>query len=169
MIDIKSMNQEELTAFFKELGEPGFRAKQVFQWMHRGAGSFDEMSNLSKSLREKLRENCYLYVPVVERKQVSALDGTIKYLWRLRDGNCIETVLMRYKHGNTLCISSQVGCRMGCKFCASTIGGRVRDLLPSELLGQVIAAEKDSGERISNIVMMGIGEPLDNYDNVIGF
>ena len=169
MIDIKSMNQEELTAFFKELGEPGFRAKQVFQWMHRGAGSFDEMSNLSKSLREKLRENCYLYVPVVERKQVSALDGTIKYLWRLRDGNCIETVLMRYKHGNTVCISCQVGCRMGCAFCASTRGGKVRDLTPSEMLDQVLFTQLDSGETISNIVLMGIGEPLDNYDTVMRF
>ena len=169
MIDIKSMNQEELTAFFKELGEPGFRAKQVFQWMHRGAGSFDEMSNLSKSLREKLRENCYLYVPTVERKQVSALDGTIKYLWRLRDGNCIETVLMRYKHGNTVCISCQVGCRMGCAFCASTRGGKVRDLTPSEMLDQVLFTQLDSGETISNIVLMGIGEPLDNYDTVMRF
>ena len=169
MIDIKSMDQEELTAFFKELGEPGFRAKQVFQWMHRGAGSFDEMSNLSKALREKLRENCYLYVPTVERKQVSALDGTIKYLWRLRDGNCIETVLMRYKHGNTVCISCQVGCRMGCAFCASTRGGKVRDLTPSEMLDQVLFTQLDSGETISNIVLMGIGEPLDNYDTVMRF
>lgn len=169
MIDIKSMDQEELTAFFKELGEPGFRAKQVFQWMHRGAASFDEMSNLSKALREKLRENCYLYVPTVERKQVSALDGTIKYLWRLRDGNCIETVLMRYKHGNTVCISCQVGCRMGCAFCASTRGGKVRDLTPSEMLDQVLFTQLDSGETISNIVLMGIGEPLDNYDTVMRF
>lgn len=169
MIDIKSMNQEELTAFFKELGEPGFRAKQVFQWMHRGAASFDEMSNLSKALREKLRENCYLYVPTVERKQVSAIDGTIKYLWRLRDGNCIETVLMRYKHGNTVCISCQVGCRMGCAFCASTRGGKVRDLTPSEMLDQVLFTQLDSGETISNIVLMGIGEPLDNYDTVMRF
>ena len=116
MTDLKSMNLEELTSFFKELGEPAFRAKQVFQWMHRGATSFDEMSNLSKALREKLTDQCYLTKPQVERKQVSAIDGTIKYLWRLMDGNCIETVLMRYKHGNTVCISCQVGCRMGCDF-----------------------------------------------------
>ena len=169
MIDIKSMNQEELAAYFKELGEPAFRAKQVFQWMHRGVTSFDEMSNLSKSLREKLKENCRLTYPTVERKQVSAMDGTIKYLWRLQDGNCIETVLMRYKHGNTVCISCQVGCRMGCAFCASTLGGKIRDLTPSEMLDQVLFTQLDSGEPISNIVLMGIGEPLDNYDTVMRF
>ena len=169
MVDIKSMNQEELASFLKELGEPAFRAKQVFQWMHRGVTSFDEMSNLSKSLREKLNEDCYLTSPVVERKQVSAIDGTIKYLWRLRDGNCIETVLMRYKHGNTVCISCQVGCRMGCAFCASTRGGKIRDLTPSEMLDQVLFTQLDSGETISNIVLMGIGEPLDNYDTVMRF
>ena len=169
MVDIKSMNQEELASFLKELGEPAFRAKQVFQWMHRGVTSFDEMSNLSKSLREKLNEHCYLTSPVVERKQVSAIDGTIKYLWRLRDGNCIETVLMRYKHGNTVCISCQVGCRMGCAFCASTRGGKIRDLTPSEMLDQVLFTQLDSGETISNIVLMGIGEPLDNFDTVMRF
>ena len=116
MTDIKSMNQEELSSFLKELGQPAFRAKQVFQWLHRGVRSFDEMTNLSKALREQLAQSCLLAPPTVERKQVSALDGTIKYLWRLHDGNCIETVLMRYKHGNTVCISSQVGCRMGCAF-----------------------------------------------------
>lgn len=169
MIDLKSMNQEELTSFLKELGEPSFRAKQIFQWMHRGVTSFDEMSNLSKSLREKLKERCYLTCPQVERKQVSQLDGTIKYLWKLRDGNCIETVLMRYKHGNTVCISCQVGCRMGCAFCASTLGGKIRDLTPSEMLDQVLFTQLDSGEVISNIVLMGIGEPLDNYDTVMRF
>ena len=169
MVDIKSMNQEELASFLKELGEPGFRAKQVFQWMHRGVTTFDEMSNLSKALREKLSAQCYLTSPVVERKQVSAIDGTIKYLWRLRDGNCIETVLMRYKHGNTVCISCQVGCRMGCAFCASTRGGKIRDLTPSEMLDQVLFTQLDSGETISNIVLMGIGEPLDNYDTVMRF
>ncbi len=169
MTDLKSMNLEELSSFLKELGEPAFRAKQVFQWMHRGATSFDEMSNLSKSLREKLDAQCYLTKPEVERKQVSAIDGTIKYLWRLRDGNCIETVLMRYKHGNTVCISCQVGCRMGCAFCASTLGGKIRDLTPSEMLDQVLFTQLDSGETISNIVLMGIGEPLDNYDTVMRF
>ena len=169
MTDLKSMNLEELTSFFKELGEPAFRAKQVFQWMHRGATSFDEMSNLSKALREKLNNQCYLTRPQVERKQVSAIDGTIKYLWRLMDGNCIETVLMRYKHGNTVCISCQVGCRMGCAFCASTLGGKIRDLTPSEMMDQVLFTQLDSGEPISNIVLMGIGEPLDNYDTVMRF
>jgi len=169
LTDIKSMNLEELGAYLKQLGEPAFRAKQVFQWMHRGATSFDEMSNLSKALREKLNINCYLTCPQVERKQVSAIDGTIKYLWRLRDGNCIETVLMRYKHGNTVCISCQVGCRMGCAFCASTLGGKIRDLTPSEMLDQVLFTQLDSGETISNIVLMGIGEPLDNYDTVMRF
>ena len=169
MIDLKSMTQEEMGEFFKELKQPAFRAKQVFQWLHRGAASFDEMSNLPKSLRQTLEEQCYITVPVVERKQVSKLDGTIKYLWRLRDGNCIETVLMRYKHGNTVCVSCQVGCNMGCVFCASTLGGKLRNLEPSEILDQVIFTQKDSGEEISNIVMMGIGEPLDNFDNVLRF
>ena len=167
-IDIASMTKAELCDFFKSIGEPKFRAEQVFSWISRGA-SIDEMTNLSKALREKLSEFCLDTLPRVEEKLVSQIDGTVKYLFKLYDGACIESVLMKYNHGSTLCISSQVGCRMGCKFCASTIGGRVRNLLPSELLGQVIAAEKDSGERISNIVMMGIGEPLDNYDNVIKF
>lgn len=169
MIDLKSMTQEEMTAYFKELKQPSFRAKQVFQWLHRGATSFEEMSNLPKALRQILEEQCYITVPVVERKQISKLDGTIKYLWRLRDGNCIETVLMRYKHGNTVCVSCQVGCNMGCVFCASTLGGKLRNLEPSEILDQVIFTQKDSGEEISNIVMMGIGEPLDNFDNVLRF
>ena len=162
------MTKKELCDFFKSIGEPSFRAEQVFSWISKGA-TFDEMTNLSKQLREKLKNTCLDTLPRVEEKLVSEIDGTVKYLFRLYDGACIESVFMRYNHGNTLCISSQVGCRMGCKFCASTIGGKERDLLPSELLGQVIAAEKDSGERISNIVMMGIGEPLDNYDNVIRF
>lgn len=167
-IDIASMTKDELCAWFASIGEPRFRAEQAFSWISRGA-SFSEMTNLSKALREKLGELCLDAIPRVEEKLVSKIDGTVKYLFRLYDGSCIESVFMRYKHGNTLCISSQVGCRMGCRFCASTIGGKVRDLLPSELLGQVIAAERDSGERVSNIVMMGIGEPLDNYDNVIRF
>ena len=169
MTDIKSMNLTEMAAYFKELGEPAFRAKQVFQWLHRGVFSFDEMTNLSKPLREKLAASCILYAPHVERRQVSSLDGTIKYLWRLGDGNCIETVLMRYHHGNTVCISSQVGCRMGCAFCASTLGGKVRDLTPAEMLDQVLFTQMDSGAPVSNIVLMGIGEPLDNFDTVLRF
>ena len=169
MTDIKSMTQQELSQFLKELGEPAFRAKQVFTWLHRGAASFDEMTNLSKSLREKLKGRCFITAPVVARKQESRLDGTIKYLWRLADGNCVESVVMRYKHGNTICVSSEVGCRMGCAFCASTLGGLVRRLEPSEILDQVMFAQKDSGLTISNIVLMGIGEPLDNYDNVMRF
>lgn len=167
-IDIYSMTDAELADFFVSIGEPKFRAKQVFTWLSLGT-PIDEMTNLSKPLREKLKNITLDTLPKVEEKYVSKIDGTVKYLFRLYDGAHIESVFMRYKHGNTLCISSQVGCRMGCKFCASTIGGRVRDLLPSELLGQVIAANRDSGERVSNIVMMGIGEPLDNFDNVIKF
>ena len=169
MVDIKSMTLEELTAWFKKQGEPAFRAKQVFQWLYRGVTSFEEMSNLSKNLRQKLSENCFITAPKVARKQESALDGTIKYLWELGDGNCIETVLMRYKHGNTVCISCQVGCRMGCAFCASTLAGKVRDLTPAETIDQVLFTQLDSGAPISNIVLMGIGEPLDNYDTVMKF
>ena len=169
MTDIKSMTQQELSQFLKELGEPAFRAKQVFTWLHRGAASFDEMTNLSKPLREKLAERCFITAPMVARKQESRLDGTIKYLWELSDGNCIETVLMQYHHGNTVCISSQVGCRMGCAFCASTIAGKVRDLRPSEMLDQVMFTQLDSGRTVSNIVLMGIGEPLDNMANVLRF
>ena len=163
------MLPEELEAYFKALGQPKFRAMQAFRWLHQGVESFDEMTNLPKDLRERLKADCVLTVPRVERKQVSQLDGTVKYLWRLLDGNCVETVLMRYKHGNTVCVSSQVGCNMGCVFCASTLGGKVRDLTPAEILDQVIFTEKDSGETISNIVMMGIGEPLDNFDHVLRF
>ena len=167
-IDLYSMLPEELENYFVSIGEPKFRAKQVFSRLHKGE-RIDEITNLSKQLRQKLSEETLYALPRVEQKLVSQIDGTVKYLFRLHDGACIESVFMRYKHGNTLCISSQVGCRMGCKFCASTIGGKVRDLYPSELLGQILTAERDSGERISNIVMMGIGEPLDNYDNVIKF
>ena len=169
MTDIKSMTLEELTAWFKDQGEPAFRAKQVFRWLYRGVTSFEEMSDLSKALRQKLSENCFITAPQVARKQVSRLDGTIKYLWQLADGNCIETVLMRYKHGNTVCISSQVGCRMGCAFCASTLAGKVRNLTPAEMIDQVLFTQIDSGETISNIVLMGIGEPLDNFDTVMKF
>ncbi len=167
-IDLYSMTGEELTELFVSLGEPKFRAKQVFPRLADGT-PISEMTSLSKSLREKLSQICLDTLPKIELKLVSKIDGTIKYLFRLYDGAVIESVLMKYKHGNTLCISSQVGCLMGCRFCASTIGGKVRDLLPSELLGQVIVAGKDTGERVSNIVMMGIGEPLDNYDNVVKF
>lgn len=167
--DIKSMTLEEMTDALKILGEPAFRAKQVFSWLHKGVRSFDEMRNLPKTLRAALADAYYITVPTVERKQVSQQDGTIKYLWRLGDGNCIETVLMQYHHGNTVCISSQVGCRMGCAFCASTIGGKVRDLMPSEILDQVLFTQLDSGLSISNIVLMGIGEPMDNLDNVLRF
>ena len=163
------MTPEELCGLFRELGQPSFRAGQVFRWLHQGVESFDGMTDLPKALRETLKETCVITVPAVERRQVSKEDGTVKYLWRLADGNCIETVLMRYKHGNTICVSSQVGCNMGCVFCASTLGGKVRDLTPSEMLDQVIFTQKDSGEAVSNIVMMGIGEPLDNFDNVLRF
>lgn len=169
MIDLRSMLPGELERYFQELGQPRFRAMQVFRWLHRGVESFDEMTDLPKDLRERMKADCVLTVPRVERRQVSKLDGTIKYLWRLADGNCVETVLMRYKHGNTVCVSSQVGCNMGCVFCASTLGGKVRDLAPSEILAQVIFTKKDSGAEISNIVMMGIGEPLDNFDAVLRF
>ena len=169
MVDIGSMTPEELAAWLKEQGEPAFRAKQIFHWLYRGVTSFDEMSDLSKALRQKLAEQCFLTVPKVARKQVSKLDGTIKYLWELSDGNCIETVLMRYQHGNTVCISCQVGCRMGCAFCASTLAGKVRDLTPAEMIAQVLFTQLDSGEPVSNIVLMGIGEPLDNFDTVMKF
>ena len=169
MIDIKSMTPEELAAWLKELGEPAFRAGQVFQWLYRGVTSFEEMTNLPKALRQKLEETALLAPPTVARKQESAQDGTIKYLWRLADGNCVESVLMRYQHGNTVCISCQVGCRMGCAFCASTVAGKVRDLSPAEMLDQVLFTQIDSGAPVSNIVLMGIGEPLDNFDTVLRF
>ena len=168
-IDIRSMTLEELTAALRDMGEPAFRGKQVFTWLHRGVRSFDEMSDISKPLREKLARTYRVSGLTAARKQVPRTDGTIKYLWELHDGNCIETVLMRYRHGNTVCISSQVGCRMGCAFCASTLGGKVRDLSPGEMLEQVIFAQADGGVPVSNIVLMGIGEPLDNFDNVLRF
>ncbi len=167
-IDIYSMLPEELEEYFLSLGEPKFRAKQTFQRIARGE-RIGEITNLSKKLREQIETQTLDTPPTVELKLTSKIDGTVKYLFRLFDGAVIESVLMKYKHGNTLCISSQVGCRMGCKFCASTIAGKERDLLPSELLGQITAAQRDSGERIDNVVMMGIGEPLDNFDNVVKF
>ena len=167
--DIKSMDLAQLTQTLAELGEPKFRAKQIYTWLHRGARTFDEMTNLSKPLRQRLSETFDLTSPEVVRKQVSRADGTVKYLWRLSDGNCVETVLMQYHHGNTVCISSEVGCAMGCAFCASTLGGLVRRLTPAEMLDQVLFTQLDSGLPVSNIVLMGIGEPLDNYDNVLQF
>lgn len=169
MKDIKSMTLAELTEDLAALGEPKFRAGQVYTWLHRGARSFDEMTNLSKALREKLAAQYELTCPTVARRLQSARDGTIKYLWRLSDGNCVESVLMRYHHGNTVCISCEVGCPMGCAFCASTRGGLVRRLRPSEMLDQVLFTQLDSGLPVSNIVLMGIGEPLDNYDTVLRF
>ncbi|MBQ9117221.1 MAG: 23S rRNA (adenine(2503)-C(2))-methyltransferase RlmN [Clostridia bacterium] len=167
--DILSMTPEELREFtVSELGEAKYRADQIWGFMYKGEG-FDGMSNLPKKLREALTEKAELRLPTIALKLVSQVDGTVKYLFELIDGQRIESVVMRYKYGLTICISSQCGCRMGCRFCASTIGGKVRDLTPSELLGQIIAAQKDLGERISHVVMMGIGEPLDNYDNVIKF
>lgn len=167
-IDLYSMLPKELEDYFVSIGEKKFRAKQMFPKLAQGT-PISEMTDLSLALRERLTRETADTLPKVEEKLVSKLDGTVKYLFRLHDGECIESVFMRYKHGNTLCISSQVGCLMGCKFCASTLGGKVRDLLPSELAGQVIAAQRDTGERVSNIVMMGIGEPLDNFDNVVKF
>lgn len=163
------MTLAELRGEFAELGEPAFRAGQVYSWMHRGARSFEEMTNLSKALRLRLAERYELTAPTAVRKLVSKKDGTIKYLWRLSDGNCVESVLMQYHHGNTVCISSEVGCAMGCAFCASTRGGLVRRLTPSEMLDQVLFTQLDSGRPVSNIVLMGIGEPLDNYDTVLRF
>ena len=170
MPDITSMTWSELTAFLQELGQPKFRGDQLFRWLHReGVRDWGAMTNLPGSLRETLAERCPLWEPVIERKQISALDGTIKYLWRLSDGNCVESVLMRYRHGNTVCVSCQAGCRMGCAFCASTLNGKARDLTPGEILDQVLFVQKDAGVEISNIVMMGIGEPLDNFDHVLRF
>ena len=167
--DIKSLLPEELEAALAALGEPKFRAKQVFTWLSRGVTSFDEMTNLPQKLRTALDGQFAITVPKVARRQVSQLDGTIKYLWELWDGNAVETVVMSYRHGNTVCISTQVGCRQGCAFCASTIGGLVRNLTPSEMLDEVLFSQLDSGMPISNIVLMGIGEPLDNFDNVVKF
>jgi len=169
MTDIKSMTLEELEADFSELGLPKYRAGQVFSWLHRGAGNFAEMSNLPKSLRAELAQRYTLCAPVAVRKQESQRDGTIKYLWRLSDGNCVETVLMRYRYGNTVCVSSEVGCAMGCAFCASTLGGLVRRLTAGEILDQVLYTQLDSGLPVSHIVLMGIGEPLDNFDAVMRF
>ena len=168
MKNILSYTPEELKALMVEIGEPSYRAGQIFSQLHKGI-ALEEMTNVGKKTREKLEAVADCSFPSIRRKLVSALDGTVKYLFELSDKNCIESVVMKYEHGYTICISSQVGCRMGCKFCASTIAGKVRDLEAGELIGQIIAAQRDLGIRISNIVMMGIGEPLDNFDNVVKF
>ena len=168
-MNLKSMTLPEVTAALKELGQPVFRGKQVYPWLHKGVCSYEEMTNLPKALRDVLAQQYPLYAPVAVRKQESQRDGTINYLWQLQDGNCVETVLMRYHYGNTVCISTEVGCRMGCAFCASTLGGLVRKLEPFEMLDQVLFTQLDSGLPINHIVLMGIGEPLDNFDNVLRF
>ncbi len=168
-VNLKSMTEAEIGAVLKEMQQPSFRAKQVFSWLHKGIRSYEEMSNLPKPLRTALAEQYPICAPEVVRKQESKKDGTIKYLWRLHDGNCVETVLMRYHYGNTVCISTEVGCAMGCAFCASTLGGLVRKLEPFEMLDQVLFTQVDSGLPVSHIVLMGIGEPLDNFDNVLRF
>ena len=169
MNHLKSMTQQEIAGVLKEMGQPAFRAKQLFSWLHKGVRSYDQMTNIPQNLRLLLAEKYPIHAPEVVRKQESQRDGTIKYLWKLADGNCVETVLMRYHYGNTVCISTEVGCRMGCAFCASTLGGLVRKLEPYEMLDQVLFTQVDSGLPVSHIVLMGIGEPLDNFDNVLRF
>ncbi len=168
-IDIKSMTVQEIEILMKKMGQPKFRASQIFKWLHSGTVSFDEMSNLSKELRSLLNESCYIADVEIIRRLESQIDGTVKYLYRLYDGQTVESVLMKYKHGYTVCISTQVGCRMGCKFCASGIGGLVRNLTASEMLSQIMAAQRDNSIRVSNVVMMGMGEPLDNFENSTRF
>ena len=169
-LDIKSMTMPQLKAVMEELGEKPFRAKQLYEWFHqKRVWNYEEMTNLSKGLREQLSVKYPLKPIEVVQVQTSKIDGTQKYLFRLGDGNVIESVLMKYKHGNSVCISSQVGCRMGCRFCASTLDGLTRNLLPSEMLEQIYRIQEISGERVSNIVIMGTGEPMDNYDNVVQF
>ena len=169
MTDIKSMNKEELKDLMVQVGEKPFRAKQIYSWLHEHlVTSYEEMGNIPGKLKEKLKEYPITALEMVD-EQISAIDGTRKYLFRLSDGNVIESVLMRYKHGNSVCISSQVGCKMGCRFCASTIGGWTRNLLPSEMLDQIYRIQSITGERVSNVVVMGTGEPMDNYDNIVRF
>ena len=166
---ISSLTLAELTAELKAMGQPGFRAKQIFHWVHQKlVTEFSAMTDQPKTLLAKLEETFYIAAPIIERRQ-EAKDGTVKYLLRMADGNCIETVVMRYHYGNTVCVSTQVGCRMGCRFCASTQAGRVRNLEAGEICSEIYTAQKDIGERISHIVLMGIGEPLDNFDNVMRF
>ncbi|MDR3645151.1 MAG: 23S rRNA (adenine(2503)-C(2))-methyltransferase RlmN [Clostridia bacterium] len=167
--DIKSMLPGELSELLKSCGQPAYRAGQIFTWLHKGVASFDEMTNIPVDLRNMLKENAYFFPPIVKKRLVSGIDSTVKYLYELYDGQAVESVLMSYLHGNTVCVSSQAGCRMGCTFCASTIGGCERNLFASEMLDQVLFTQKDSGRKIGNVVLMGIGEPLDNYDNVLRF
>ena len=171
LVDIRSLNLIELTDYVtKDLGEPKFRAKQLYEWMHQHlALNYDEMKNIPKSLKEKLQANCNYHPLEQIDLQVSKIDATRKYLFRLYDGEMVESVWMSYKHGNSVCISSQVGCKMGCRFCASTLDGWVRNLTPAEMLGQIYAIQRDTGERVSNVVVMGTGEPMDNYDNIVKF
>ncbi|MBR5746874.1 MAG: 23S rRNA (adenine(2503)-C(2))-methyltransferase RlmN [Clostridia bacterium] len=167
--DVLSMTPQELRGFAASLGQPEYRGTQIFEWLYRGADSFEKMTSLPAAFRERLAEHAFIPTAKIRRKLVSAIDGTVKYLFELHDGETVESVFMRYLHGNTVCISTQVGCRMGCAFCASTKAGLVRSLAPSEMLLQIIAAERDLGEKVSNVVMMGMGEPLDNYDNSVKF
>lgn len=170
MTDIKSMTLSELKDEITAMGEKSFKAGQIYSWLHKhGAVSFDEMTNISKEFRSKLEKNYDIYTCTIEKKLVSVYDNTVKYLFRLHDGELIESVVMKYKYGYTICVSSQVGCKMGCKFCASGIAGFIRNLTASEILSQIYTAQKDLGIRISHIVMMGVGEPLDNFDNVMRF
>jgi 23S rRNA (adenine2503-C2)-methyltransferase len=169
MTNLKDLTLDELKIFVENLGEASFRAAQIFGWMYKGAADFDAMPNIPKALREKLRAVAYISSAKVARRLESELDGTVKYLFRLADGKCVESVLMRYKHGNSVCVSTQVGCRMNCRFCASSGRGLARNLSCGEIVDQILAIKADSGERISNVVLMGIGEPLDNFDNVVKF
>lgn len=169
-MDLKSMTLSELENYMESIGEKKFRAKQMYEWMHkRLAFSLEEMNNIPKKLKEKIQDSHEIYGVKMVDCFVSKLDGTRKYLFELHDGNIIESVLMKYKHGNSVCISSQAGCRMGCRFCASTLGGLDRNLEPSEMLSQIYYIQKDTGERVSNVVMMGTGEPMDNFENVLRF
>ena len=167
MYNVLDFTLEELQSWMKENGESAFRAKQVFSWIYKNIWNFDDMKNIPVSLKEKLKENFIIDIPKIVEVYESSVDDTKKILLSMKDNNLIECVLMKYKHGNSICISTQVGCRMGCKFCASTIGGRIRDLSAGEILAEIIVAQKYLGERISNVVLMGSGEPLDNFDNVV--
>ena len=169
MENILDYTQEELSTWMKENGESAFRAKQVISWIYKEIWNFEEMKNIPKNLKDKLSNNFYFGIPKVEEEYISKVDGTKKLLLAFNDGNLIETVIMKYKHGNSICVSTQVGCRMGCKFCASTLEGRIRNLTAGEIISQILVAQKITGERISNIVLMGSGEPLDNFDNVMKF
>jgi len=168
-IDIRSFDLEELSQFLDELSQPKFRTKQIFKWLQSGIEDFSEMTNIPKSLRDILKEKCYLANVKIIKKFVSQIDGTVKYVYELFDGELIESVLMKYNHGYTVCVSTQVGCRMGCSFCASGIDGLCRNLTASEMLAQITKANTDNNIRVSNIVMMGMGEPLDNFDNSVRF